>query len=533
MKAIPAFLIFFIVASPALLTSCAMHKDKTVPLSSGDTPQYKVIDGDSWWRIAERELGSGLRYDELQEVNPGLTELHVGALINIPGKDLSTAVKQPVTPQAPTAPALSGIRPEKPMVLPTTNALPVHRPTRSNSKQHSPNDYTDTGDLNWPEIESELKQHSSKTKKALALFPLGYFNIEFASTFRREFAKGGNDAERVSIVFMHFHANMARLAQYADWPEFQEFCEREQLDTEAYILKKIDLEELMLRFKKNGKFKISLLDKANLSQADCAMIFDRNPSLESFCENLGSAILLSAKNLAKQPRPSSSTSTSNTNRANRIVGQSDWYSVAGKQIAVVRPSDYYPISKGGSLEQLHHSATKELLRNSKAVGYIDLFLADSTPKSSKNNFEISFDHGPVLQLNYNKMVGTSLSLQEWRVAMTQLQSGQGQEVLSEIATNELRNYRNYFNSFFGINGDFIGEPRMIWSGTSVPDTFSVCMVLEFEGTPVAMMNTMFLRNGCVLMGLTYVRIEEQDAVSAIEKAKSRNWNWIRRIVESE
>ncbi|MBC8262389.1 MAG: hypothetical protein H8E43_11270 [Planctomycetia bacterium] len=74
---------------------------------------------------------------------------------------------------------------------------------------------------------------------------------------------------------------------------------------------------------------------------------------------------------------------------------------------------------------------------------------------------------------------------------------------------------------------------MIWSGTSVPDTFSVCMVLEFEGTPVAMMNTMFLRNGCVLMGLTYVRIEEQDAVSAIEKAKSRNWNWIRRIVESE
>jgi hypothetical protein len=173
------------------------------------------------------------------------------------------------------------------------------------------------------------------------------------------------------------------------------------------------------------------------------------------------------------------------------------------------------------------------MRYSKDVGYIDLFLADSTPKSSQSNFEISFDHGPVLQLNYNKMVGTSLSLSEWRVAMTQLQSGQGQELLSEIATNELRNYRNSFRSFFGINGEFIGEPRMIWSGTSVTDTFSVCMVLEFEGTPVAMINTMFLRNGCVLMGLTYVGIEEQDVVSAIEKAKSENWNWIRRIVESE
>jgi hypothetical protein len=391
----------------------------------------------------------------------------------------------------------------------------------------------DNGELKWAEIASELQQHSSRTKKVLALFPLGHFNIEFASTFRREFAKGGKDAERVLNVFMHFHANMARLAQYADWPEFQEFCEHEQLDTEAYVLKNIDLEELMLRFKKNGKFKIALLDNANLSQAACARIIDRNPSLQSFCENLGSAILLSAKNLAKQPRPSSSTSTSNTNRSNRIVGQSDWYSIAGKQIAVVRPYNYYPISKGGSLEQLHHSETKELMRYSKDVGYIDLFLADSTPKSSQSNFEISFDHGPVLQLNYNKMVGTSLSLSEWRVAMTQLQSGQGQELLSEIATNELRNYRNSFRSFFGINGEFIGEPRMIWSGTSVTDTFSVCMVLEFEGTPVAMINTMFLRNGCVLMGLTYVGIEEQDVVSAIEKAKSENWNWIRRIVESE
>ncbi|MDE0960441.1 MAG: LysM peptidoglycan-binding domain-containing protein [Planctomycetota bacterium] len=86
---------------------------KPVPSTRGATTQFKVRQGDSLWKIAARELGAGTRWVELLEVNPGLTEttkLYPGAMLNIPGKDRSTVVKRPVTPQAPAVPARSGMR---------------------------------------------------------------------------------------------------------------------------------------------------------------------------------------------------------------------------------------------------------------------------------------------------------------------------------------------------------------------------------------------------------------------------------------
>ena len=51
--------------------------------ASGRT--YRVAEGDSLWRIAERELGSGPRYAELQELNPGAgSNLKVGMVLRLP-----------------------------------------------------------------------------------------------------------------------------------------------------------------------------------------------------------------------------------------------------------------------------------------------------------------------------------------------------------------------------------------------------------------------------------------------------------------
>lgn len=48
---------------------------------------YKVVSGDSYWKIAEKvyEDGKGSRWPAISEANGG-KELHPGDLINIPGK---------------------------------------------------------------------------------------------------------------------------------------------------------------------------------------------------------------------------------------------------------------------------------------------------------------------------------------------------------------------------------------------------------------------------------------------------------------
>lgn len=79
----------------------------------GPSSQIKVLEGDSLWRIASRELGAGIRWTELLPVNPGLTEtttLIPGRLLTIPGSDSATAMKEPVTMRAPAEATRSGMR---------------------------------------------------------------------------------------------------------------------------------------------------------------------------------------------------------------------------------------------------------------------------------------------------------------------------------------------------------------------------------------------------------------------------------------
>lgn len=64
---------------------------ETAPVSTGANT-YVVKSGDSLWAIAERELGDGSRYEELQRLN-GLagTMIYPGQVLKLPGKDPSAA----------------------------------------------------------------------------------------------------------------------------------------------------------------------------------------------------------------------------------------------------------------------------------------------------------------------------------------------------------------------------------------------------------------------------------------------------------
>ncbi|MCE5185370.1 MAG: LysM peptidoglycan-binding domain-containing protein [Planctomycetaceae bacterium] len=57
------------------------------------TPQagsvYTVVQGDTLWRIAQRQLGSGSRYKEILALNPQISEnrpLPVGTKLNLPAR---------------------------------------------------------------------------------------------------------------------------------------------------------------------------------------------------------------------------------------------------------------------------------------------------------------------------------------------------------------------------------------------------------------------------------------------------------------
>ena len=53
---------------------------------------YTVKHGDSLWGIAEKELGNGLRYEEIRKLN-GLPDYWIwpGQVLRLPGKDPSAA----------------------------------------------------------------------------------------------------------------------------------------------------------------------------------------------------------------------------------------------------------------------------------------------------------------------------------------------------------------------------------------------------------------------------------------------------------
>jgi nucleoid-associated protein YgaU len=52
-------------------------------------PVYLVVEGDSLWSIAEKQLGSGARYKEILALNPGITRdqpLPIGTELILPAK---------------------------------------------------------------------------------------------------------------------------------------------------------------------------------------------------------------------------------------------------------------------------------------------------------------------------------------------------------------------------------------------------------------------------------------------------------------
>lgn len=60
--------------------------------------QYVVRDGDSWWRIAQRQYGEGSRFRELMDANPGITALEPGLELKVPQNAL---IQQGATMVAP------------------------------------------------------------------------------------------------------------------------------------------------------------------------------------------------------------------------------------------------------------------------------------------------------------------------------------------------------------------------------------------------------------------------------------------------
>ena len=80
------------------MNELAEYNGKTIltPLRAGDvlkipstnkvSKTYKVVAGDSWWKIAKNQLGSGLRFKELAEFNGKSTDdkLTIGMTIKIP-----------------------------------------------------------------------------------------------------------------------------------------------------------------------------------------------------------------------------------------------------------------------------------------------------------------------------------------------------------------------------------------------------------------------------------------------------------------
>ena len=58
-------------------------------LSKAPTTDYIIEDGDSFWKIAQEQLGDGNRYTEILELNPTISEdqtLNIGTKIKIPAQ---------------------------------------------------------------------------------------------------------------------------------------------------------------------------------------------------------------------------------------------------------------------------------------------------------------------------------------------------------------------------------------------------------------------------------------------------------------
>lgn len=111
-------------------------------------PTYTVRPGDSLWRIAERKLGSGFRWNEIYRLNKGrhfpdgrtLIDsrlIHPGWVLELPTRIASTPPRDRVRPEAQATPVSTASSPQSDMAPPpteirgpeTTESTPTSMPT--------------------------------------------------------------------------------------------------------------------------------------------------------------------------------------------------------------------------------------------------------------------------------------------------------------------------------------------------------------------------------------------------------------------
>lgn len=73
-------------AKPATIAAANSKPAKATDIA---TKEYTVRNGDSLWKIAANELGNGIRFEEILELNPPMTKdskLNIGTKLKLPAK---------------------------------------------------------------------------------------------------------------------------------------------------------------------------------------------------------------------------------------------------------------------------------------------------------------------------------------------------------------------------------------------------------------------------------------------------------------
>lgn len=76
-----------VTSEPEVVITTAGDANRTP--SKVPTTDYIIEDGDSFWKIAQEQLGDGNRYTEILELNPAISEdqtLNIGTKIKIPAQ---------------------------------------------------------------------------------------------------------------------------------------------------------------------------------------------------------------------------------------------------------------------------------------------------------------------------------------------------------------------------------------------------------------------------------------------------------------